>query len=59
VVGKSTVARICKDVADRYASWCERDLSIHDLVYLYWDAIYLRSRPRCRGNSGVASAVCE
>jgi putative transposase len=56
VVGKSTVARICKDVADRYASWCERDLSIHDLVYLYWDAIYLKLRPTDEPAEGVLVA---
>ena len=27
MIGKSTVARVCKDTAERYAAWCERDLS--------------------------------
>ncbi|MCA1679515.1 MAG: transposase [Actinobacteria bacterium] len=45
VIGKSTVARVCKDVAARYAAWCERDLAMHDLVYCYLDAIYLKLRP--------------
>jgi len=45
VIGKSTVARVCKDTAVRYAAWCERDLCAHDLVYLYLDAIYLKLRP--------------
>jgi putative transposase len=39
VVSKSTVARVCKDVAARYAAWWERDLGEHDLVYCYLDAI--------------------
>src|SRR5687768_12159029 len=42
VVGKSTVARICQDTRERYRAWCERDLSAHDLVYCYLDAIYLK-----------------
>jgi putative transposase len=44
VVGKSTVARICQDTRERYKAWCERDLSGHDLVYCYLDAIYLKLR---------------
>jgi putative transposase len=56
VVGKSTVARICKDTAARYAAWCERDLSCHDLVYLYLDAIYLKLRPTDEPAEGVLVA---
>lgn len=56
VIGKSTVARVCKDVADRYAAWCERDLAEHDLVYLYLDAIYLKLRPTDEPAEGVLVA---
>ena len=56
VVGKSTVARVCKDTAHRYAAWCERDLSAHDLVYLYLDAIYLKLRPTDQPAEGVLVA---
>lgn len=56
VVGKSTVARVCKDTAARYAAWCERDLSEHDLVYLYLDAIYLKLRPDDEPAEGVLVA---
>ena len=56
VVGKSTVARVCKDTAHRYAVWCERDLSAHDLVYLYLDAIYLKLRPTDEPAEGVLVA---
>ena len=56
VIGKSTVARVCKDVAARYAAWCERDLSIHDLVYCYLDAIYLKLRPTDEPAEGVLVA---
>ena len=45
VISKSTVARVCQDTRERYAAWCERDLSEHDLVYCYLDAIYLKLRP--------------
>jgi putative transposase len=56
VIGKSTVARVCKDVADRYQAWCERDLSGHDLVYVYLDAIYLKLRPTDEPAEGVLVA---
>jgi putative transposase len=56
VIGKSTVARVCKDVAARYAAWCERDLSGHDLVYCYLDAIYLKLRPTDEPAEGVLVA---
>ena len=56
VIGKSTVARVCKDTAVRYAAWCERDLSEHDLVYLYLDAIYLKLRPDDEPVEGVLVA---
>jgi len=56
VIGKSTVARVCKDVAERYERWCQRDLSGHDLVYLYWDAIYLKLRPDDEPAEGVLVA---
>jgi len=42
VISKSTVARVCRDTADRYRQWCERRLEEHDLVYLFLDAIYLK-----------------
>lgn len=56
VIGKSTVARVCKDVAERYQAWCERDLQVHDLVYLYLDAIYLKLRPTDEPAEGVLVA---
>jgi putative transposase len=56
VIGKSTVARVCKDTAARYQAWCERDLSGHDLVYLYLDAIYLKLRPTDEPAEGVLVA---
>jgi putative transposase len=56
VVGKSTVARICQDTRERYRAWCERDLSAHDLVYCYLDAIYLKLRPDDEPAEGVLVA---
>ena len=56
VVGKSTVARICQDTRERYRAWCERDLSAHDLVYCYLDAIYLKLRPDEEPAEGVLVA---
>lgn len=56
VIGKSTVARVCKAVAARYERWCARDLSAHDVVYLYLDAIYLKLRPTDEPAEGVLVA---
>jgi putative transposase len=56
VLGKSTVARICQDTRERYAAWCQRDLSMHDLVYCYLDAIYLKLRPDDEPAEGVLVA---
>jgi putative transposase len=56
VVGKSTVARVCQDTRERYRGWCERDLSAHDLVYCYLDAIYLKLRPDDEPAEGVLVA---
>jgi transposase-like protein len=44
VVSKSTVARVCRDTAERYRRWCARCLEEHDLVYLFLDATYLKPR---------------
>ncbi len=56
VVSKSTVSRICEDTKERYRRWCRRDLSGHDLVYLYLDAIYLKLRPDDEPAEGVLVA---
>ncbi len=42
MIGKSTVARVCRDTAEGYRRWCERRLEEHDLVYLFLDALYLK-----------------
>lgn len=56
VVSKSTVSRICEDTRERYRRWCSRDLSGHDVVYLYLDAIYLKLRPDDEPAEGVLCA---
>jgi transposase-like protein len=56
VVSKSTVARVCRDTAERYRAWCERRLEEHDLVYLFLDAIYLKLRPDDEPAEGVLVA---
>jgi putative transposase len=56
VIGKSTVARVCQDTRQRYEQWCARDLSAHDLVYMYLDAIYLKLRPDDEPAEGVLVA---
>lgn len=44
-VSKSTASRICKELRERYAAFCRRDLSSVRLVALLMDAIYLPVRP--------------
>lgn len=56
VISKSTVARVCRDTAERYRRWCERRLSEHDVVYLFLDAIYLKLRPSDEPAEGVLVA---
>ena len=56
VVSKSTVSRICEQTRGRYRSWCERDLTTHDVVYCFLDAIYLKLRPDDEPAEGVLCA---
>lgn len=56
IVSKSTVARVCRETAERYRTWCERRLEAHDLVYLFLDAIYLKLRPDDEPAEGVLVA---
>src|SRR5215211_8955059 len=56
VIGKSTVARVCQDIRERYRRWCERRLEQHDLVYLFCDALYLKLRPDDEPAEGVLVA---
>jgi len=56
VVSKSTVSRICEQTRERYRAWCGRDLSQHDLVYCFLDAIYLKLRPDDEPAEGVLCA---
>jgi putative transposase len=56
VISKSTVSRVLEDTRERYRVWCKRRLDEHDLVYLYWDAIYLKLRPDDEPAEGVLCA---
>lgn len=56
VVSKSTVARICRETAERYRAWCARRLEAHDVVYLFLDALYLKLRPDDEPAEGVLVA---
>jgi putative transposase len=56
VISKSTVSRVLEDTRERYRVWCRRRLEEHDLVYLYWDAIYLKLRPDDEPAEGVLCA---
>ncbi len=56
VISKSTVSRVLEDTRERYRVWCKRRLDEHDLVYVYWDAIYLKLRPDDEPAEGVLCA---
>ena len=56
MVSRSTVSRICMQTRERCRAWCERDLSEHDLVYCFLDAIYLKLRPEDSPAEGVLVA---
>jgi putative transposase len=56
VISKSTVSRVLEDTRERYRVWCRRRLDEHDLVYVYWDAIYLKLRPDDEPAEGVLCA---
>jgi transposase-like protein len=56
VISKSAVSRVLGDTRERYRVWCRRRLEGHDLVYLYWDAIYLKLRPDDEPAEGVLCA---
>jgi putative transposase len=45
-ISKSTAARICQELRDRFAAFRQRDLSQIRLVALFLDAIYLSVRPQ-------------
>jgi putative transposase len=44
-VSKSTASRVCRELSERFAAFCRRDLSGIRLVALFCDAIYLPVRP--------------
>ncbi len=45
-ISRSTAARICQELRDRFAAFRQRDLSQIRLVALFLDAIYLSVRPQ-------------
>jgi len=45
-ISKSTVSRICQELRSRYKAFCARDLSEIELVALFLDGVYLRTRPQ-------------
>ncbi|MCX7825039.1 MAG: transposase [Verrucomicrobiae bacterium] len=44
-VSKSTVSALCRQLQHDFARWQERDLSKHQILYLFCDGIYLKLRP--------------
>jgi transposase-like protein len=44
-VSKSTVSRICRELRDRYSAFCNKSLADINVMALFFDAIYLPTRP--------------
>src|ERR687884_1659031 len=44
-VSKSTVSRICRELRDRYAAFCNKSLAEITVMALFMDATYLPTRP--------------
>jgi putative transposase len=45
-ISKSAASEVCRELRDRYKTFCKRDLSGTELLVLFLDAVYLRTRPR-------------
>lgn len=45
-VSKSAASTLCRELRSRYQAFCARDLSDVDLLALFLDAVYLKTRPR-------------
>jgi putative transposase len=44
-VSKTTVSRICRELRDRYAAFCNKSLADLNVMALFLDAVYLPTRP--------------
>src|SRR5689334_4591837 len=44
-VSKTTVSRICRELRDRYAAFCNKSLANVTVIALFMDATYLPTRP--------------
>jgi len=45
-VSKSAASKLCGELRSRYQAFCARDLSRVELLALFLDAVYLKTRPR-------------
>lgn len=45
-ISKSAVSVVCQELRSRYQAFCARDLSDVELVALFLDGVYLRTRPQ-------------
>lgn len=55
-VSKSVVSELCGQLKKDFERWQQRDLSEHDIVYLFCDGIYLRLRPEDKKAAAVLCA---
>src|SRR5436853_7457990 len=56
-VSKSTVSRICRELRDRYAAFCNKSLADISVMAMFLDAVYSPTRP-CGDSGGVRLAGC-
>jgi transposase-like protein len=54
--GRSVVGEVCRSLRVDFERWQERDLSVHRLMYLFLDGIYLRLRPEDKSKVAVLAA---
>jgi transposase-like protein len=45
-VSKSAASQLCRELRSRYLAFCARDLAGIELLALFLDAVYLKTRPR-------------
>lgn len=56
IMSKSTASRIAKSLEAEFWAWRKRDLSGDPVIYLFLDAVYLKTRQGERGSDTVLCA---
>ena len=54
--GRTVIMEVCKSLRADYERWQDRDLSSHEIAYLFLDGIYLKLRPEDKKGIAVLCA---